>query len=74
MKFGLGTTTSFVENSSNTAGTLTLKNGSIQEQLTLLGQYCAANFGSSSTSQGTVITYVPQPSPADTTAHLAVAH
>jgi hypothetical protein len=72
--FGVGTKVSFVENGANTAGTLTLQNGSTQVQLALLGQYSAAGFGSSSTSQGTVITYTPPPSGADSVAGLAASH
>jgi hypothetical protein len=74
LHFGLGTTVGFVENGGNTGGTLTIANGGTQAQLALLGQYSAAGFGSTSTGQGTVITYTPPPSASDSIASLAPAH
>jgi hypothetical protein len=71
--FDVGTTVSFVENGGNTGGMLTVKDGAAQAQLALLGQYSAAGFGSSSTSQGTVITYTP-PVAAEAMAGLAASH
>jgi hypothetical protein len=74
LHFGVGTTVGFVENGGNTGGTLSITNGASQAQLALLGQYSAAGVGSTSTSQGTVITYTPPPSASDSIASLVPAH
>jgi hypothetical protein len=74
LHFGVGTTVSFVENGGNTGGTLTITNGTSQAQLSLLGQYAAAGFGSTSTNKGTVITYTPPAAAADPIAGLAPSH
>jgi hypothetical protein len=74
LHFGRGTTVSFVENAANTRGTLTIHNGAMNAQLALIGQYIAAGFGHTSTSAGTVITYTPPASTAETLVNPAVSH
>jgi hypothetical protein len=74
LHFGIGTTVNFVENAGNTGGTLTVQNGMMEAQLALIGQYSAAGFGHTSTGAGTVITYAPPASAAETLANPAVSH
>jgi autotransporter passenger strand-loop-strand repeat protein len=55
--FGTGTSVKFTEAAGNTSGTLTVTDGTHTANLTLLGQYSAANFSLSSDGNGgTLIT------------------
>jgi autotransporter passenger strand-loop-strand repeat protein len=58
--FGSGTTLSFTEASNNSSGTLTVTDGTHTDNLTLLGQYTAAQFNLASDGNGgTLVTDPP---------------
>jgi hypothetical protein len=59
--FGLDTTLGYSENSSDTGGTLTVKDGSHIAKLALLGNYMATSFVTAADGHGgTLITEGPQ--------------
>jgi fibronectin-binding autotransporter adhesin len=65
------TTVAFAENGTNTQGALTVTDGSLQAQITLLGQYMASGFHKSSdgAAGGTIVTYTPPAASALATSH-----
>ena len=65
------TTLSFAENGTNTAGVLTVTDGSLTAKITLLGQYMTSGFHTASDGLpgGTFVTYTPQAAAALATPH-----
>ena len=69
--FGSGTAVAFQEASGNTSGMLTVSSGTQVANLTLLGQYTAAQFQLAPDGHGgTLVTDPPQPPPSDLVAAL----